>query len=203
MALGPRSEQWWRATDQIAGSGSQASIRIWRLYAQITHFKNYCARRAVLRLLCGLLKRGGGAINTTSGATGSTGMPSNMTPTTSTKTDPTNGPNSSGFGTGISGTVAAPSAATFGSAPPQLATSGGPSFDGSSGSYSSNATFPLITTALQKTSTGLSPTPSDPAATLTVISDSSSFSNAQLVIPSVGVNQTITNNTDAIHLTWF
>ena len=121
---------------------------------------------------------------------------------TSANTASTSGP-SGPFSndTGIAGTVAAPAAAIFGSAPPQLATSGGPSFDGSSGSYPStypsNVTFPLIISGLQKTSTGLSPTPSDPAATATVINDSSNFSAVLLVIPSLGLNQTITMNTDA------
>jgi hypothetical protein len=122
----------------------------------------------------------------------SAGTSSNMTSTTSTNTTSTNGPNSSGFDTGISGTVAAPSAATFGSAPPQLATSGGSTFDGSSGSYPANITFPLITSGLQQTSTGLSPTPSDSAATLTVVSSSSSASTVQLMVPSLSVNQPIT-----------
>ena len=99
--------------------------------------------------------------------------------------------------TGIAGTVAAPAAATFSAAPAQLATPGGPSFDGSSGSYPSNVTFPLIIGGLQKTSTGLSPTPGDPAATATVISDSSNSSAVQVVIPSLGINQTITMHTNA------
>ena len=94
--------------------------------------------------------------------------------------------------TGIAGSVAAPADATFGTAPPQLATSGGPTLDGSSGSFPSpNATFPLLTTALQKTSTGLSPAPGDPAATLTINTTSSNFSRVQLTVPSVGINQSI------------
>ena len=97
--------------------------------------------------------------------------------------------------TGIAGTVAAPAAATFGTAPAQLATAGGASFDGSSGSYPANVTFPLIATGLQKTSTGLSPAPGDPAATLKVIGSSSSFSNAELVVPSLGLDQSITFGT--------
>jgi hypothetical protein len=91
--------------------------------------------------------------------------------------------------TGIAGTVAAPAAATFSTTPPQLATPGGPTFDGSSGSSASNITFPLLAAGLQKTSTGLSPTPADPAAILTVVS--SSPANTQLIIPSLGINQQI------------
>jgi hypothetical protein len=94
--------------------------------------------------------------------------------------------------TGVAGTVAVPAAAAFGTAPAQLATAGGASFDGSSGSYPANVTFLLIATGLQKSSTGLSPTPADPAATATVVYDSSGFSHIELAIPSVGINnQTI------------
>ncbi len=92
------------------------------------------------------------------------------------------------YDTGIAGTVAAPAAATFGTAPAPLATPGGPSFDGSSGSFPANVTFPLILSGFQRMSTGLSPTPSDPAATATVISDSSNSSTLQVVIPSLGIN---------------
>ena len=132
---------------------------------------------------------GGGGINTTSGATGSTGTPSNVTPTTSTNMTSAYCPGC--FDIDIAGSVAAPAAATFGSGPPQLATPGGPTFDGSSGSYPANITFPLITSGLQQTSTGLSPTPSDSAATLTVVSSSPSASTVQLMIPSLSVNQPI------------
>jgi len=95
--------------------------------------------------------------------------------------------------TGIAGTVGAPPAATFGTAPPQLATSGGPTLDNSSGSYPSpNVSFPLITTALQKSSTGLSPAPGDPAATLTILSlSSNNYTNVQLTVPSLGISQSI------------
>lgn len=99
--------------------------------------------------------------------------------------------------TGIAGTVAAPAAATFGSASPQLAMSGGPSLNGTSGSYPTNVTFPMLTSSLQRTSTGLSATPGDAAATATVISDSSNSSAIQVVIPSAGINQTITMHSDA------
>ena len=99
--------------------------------------------------------------------------------------------------TGIAGTVAAPAAATFATGPAQLATAGGASLDGSSGSFPANVTFPLISSGLQKTSTGLSPTPSDLAATAMVINDSSNSSAVQLVIPSVGINETITMNSNA------
>jgi hypothetical protein len=65
--------------------------------------------------------------------------------------------------------------------------------DNSSGSYPSpNVIFPLITTALQKTSTGLSPAPGDPAATLTILSPSSpTYTSVTLTVPSVGISQHI------------
>ena len=99
--------------------------------------------------------------------------------------------------TGIAGTVAAPVAATFGTATPQLAAPGGPSFDGASGTYSTDAAFPLIISGVQKTSTGISPVPGDPAATAIVVSDSSNHSIIEVEIPSVGIQQTITMNTNA------
>ena len=99
--------------------------------------------------------------------------------------------------TGIAGTVAAPAAATFGTAPAQLATPGGASLDGTGGSYPANVTFPLLTGSLQKTSTGLSATPGDSAATATVINDSSTSSAIQVVVPSAGINQTITMHSNA------
>ena len=95
------------------------------------------------------------------------------------------------FDTGVAGSVAAPNAAMFGTAPSQLATPGGPTFDGSSGSYSANVTFPLLVAGLQKTSTGLSATPADLAATATVTDDTSTSSTVQVVIPSLGINEPI------------
>ena len=72
--------------------------------------------------------------------------------------------------TGIAGSVGTPVSASFGSAPAQLATQGGATFDNSSGSYPKNVTFPMIFTALQKSSTGLSAVPGDQGATATVTS---------------------------------
>jgi hypothetical protein len=63
--------------------------------------------------------------------------------------------------------------------------------DGTAGSLPVNLTFPLIITSLQRTATGLSPTPADPAATLTVFSSSSVSANSELKIPSLGVDQQI------------
>ena len=156
--------------------------------------KTHTSKIIVLAALCGgfltaCSSGGGGGISTTSGTTGSTGTSTSMTSTTSTNVTPED--DAPGSGIGVTGTVAAPAAATFGSGSPQLAAPGGPTFDGSSGSYPANITFPLITSGFQKTSTGLSPTPSDPAATLTVVSSSSSATTVQLMIPSLSVNQPI------------
>ena len=131
-----------------------------------------CALCCALATAC---SSGGGAVNTAS----TTGITTNDS-----------------YDTGIAGTVAAPAAATFGTAPAQLATPGGPSFDGSSGSFPANVTFPLILGGFQRTSTGLTPTPSDPAATATVINDSSTSSTLQVVIPSLGINGVITFDGD-------
>ena len=136
---------------------------------------------------------GGGGISVTSGTSGASASASASSgPVELDSSD-----------TGIAGTVAAPAVATFSTGPVQLATSGGPTFDGSSGSYPANVTFPLMTSGLQKTSAGLSPTPGDPAATLKVNSYSSILTNAELVIPSLNLDQPITFSTatgDALFL---
>jgi hypothetical protein len=107
--------------------------------------------------------------------------PTNMTPTPPDYYD-----------TGIAGSVAAPAAGTFGSASPQLASPGGPTFNGSSGSYPSNVTFPLLVASLQKSATGLSAVSGDQGASLTVVNSSDSSSTVHIMIPSVGVNVTDT-----------
>jgi hypothetical protein len=96
------------------------------------------------------------------------------------------------YDTGIAGSVAAPAAASFGSASPQLASPGGATFDGSSGSFPSSVTFPLLVGSLQKSQTGLSAVSADQGATLTVVNSSVGSSTVQIKIPSVGVNVTDT-----------
>jgi hypothetical protein len=59
-------------------------------------------------------------------------------------------------------------------------------------------TFPLILSSLQKTPTGLSAVAGDQGATATVVSTSTSGSTLQLTIPSLGVNQTLTFNTNLV-----
>jgi hypothetical protein len=115
----------------------------------------------------------------------STGTSTNMTSTTVITV-----PDS--YDTGIAGSVAIPAAATFGSAPTQLASSGGPTFDGSSGSYPSNVTFPLLISSLQKSATGLSQVSGNQGATVTVVNSSSNSTTVQIMIPSLGVNVTDT-----------
>jgi hypothetical protein len=96
--------------------------------------------------------------------------------------------------TGIAGSVGAPAPASFGSAPAQLSKPGGDTFDPQWNPVPQNVTFPLIVTGLQKTSTGLSAVPGDQGATATVTvtypGDEPQIT-AQLVIPSLGVNQTV------------
>jgi len=128
---------------------------------------------------------GGAGPATTGGTTGSTSSPS--------------GPNMSGsFSSGLSGTVTAPVAATFGTGQAQTATSGGPTFDGSSGSFPVNVTFPLISSSLQKTQAGLAAAAGDQGATATVVSTSTQKSILQISIPSLNVNFTGTFNTNLV-----
>jgi hypothetical protein len=112
------------------------------------------------------------------------------TPATPTFCSGCVGPTSNGYNydTGIaSGPIAAPVPASFGTAPTQMALAGGPSFDGKSGSYPANVTFPLISTSLKQASPGISAVAS-PDATLTVISSSANSQNLQLTIPSLNLN---------------
>src|SRR5882672_5694032 len=103
------------------------------------------------------------------------------------------GANSSGAapaGVPAAATFGAPAAATFGNDPfpAQIATSGGPTFDGSSGSYPSNVWFPGLSSTLQYTSVGASAVTSSPSAFATISADSSTV---HLVVPSVNLNQTL------------
>ena len=93
--------------------------------------------------------------------------------------------------TGIAaGPIAAPPPASFGTASQQTALSNGPTFDGKSGSYPTNVTFPLISTGLQAASTGMSAIAGSPGATATV-STSAGSSTLQLVVPSANINTTL------------
>jgi hypothetical protein len=95
------------------------------------------------------------------------------------------------FDTGISaGPIAAPAPASFGTAPAQVAVPSGPTFDGSSGSYPANVTFPLISTSLKSASPGMSAAAAQDA-TLTLISSSANSQNFQLVIPSLNLNTNV------------
>ncbi len=125
---------------------------------------------------------------------------STSAPTTSTTASPTFcggcvGPASMGANsdTGIAaGPIAAPLPASFGSAPAQIATSTTPTFDGSSGGYPANVTFPLIATSLKSASPGMSAAAS-PGATLTVVGAPGNTTSFQLVIPSINVNANFTS----------
>ena len=106
--------------------------------------------------------------------------------------------------TGISGSVAAPIAASFGSNPiaPQLATPGGAGFDSTV-----NATFPLLFSGLQTGAGGLIPISSGQGATITLYNPSVAPQGGavswQLSIPAANVNDTgwemvpLRNNPDA------
>jgi hypothetical protein len=132
-----------------------------------------------------------GALSACSGGGGG-GMSQSVTAGTSTTTASTNTGAAVDFGdTGIAGTVTSPAAATFGSASPQLAASGGTSFDGTNGSFPANVTFPLLISSLQKSPTGLSPVSGNQGATVTVVNSSFNSTTVQLTIPSLGVNEAL------------
>jgi hypothetical protein len=126
---------------------------------------------------------GGGSAGPAAGTPGTT--TASGTATAGTTVTPGNS-----YSTGVSGTVAAPPAATFGTAQARTAVPGGPTFDGSSGGFPANVTFPLISSSLQKSPAGLSAAAGDPGATATVVSSSNQKSTLQLSIPSLNVNLT-------------
>jgi hypothetical protein len=89
--------------------------------------------------------------------------------------------------------VGAPAPATYGTAPAQIATATGPSLSGSSPSPV-NVTFPLISTSMRQTATGLSAAPADKSATMTIVNTSPTSSAFQLNIPSLNLNVSGTLN---------
>jgi hypothetical protein len=148
--------------------------------------KTHISKIITLAALCSAFSAacgggGGGGMSQAASA----GTPANMTPSPIVM-----GPDS--YDTGIAGSVATPAAATFGSAPAQLASSGGSTFDGTSGTYPSNVTFPLLISSLQKSGTGLSQVSGNQGATVTVVNSSFNSSTVQIMIPSLGVNVTDT-----------
>jgi hypothetical protein len=123
--------------------------------------------------------------------------------------------NSVGIDTGIPGwSVGAPAPASFGAAPlpAQIATSGGPTFDGSSGSFPSNVSFPAAASSLQfqspwdYNSIGASAVTTSQSATVTVISISATSASLQLIVPAVNLNTTINFNENLVRnidgVTW-
>jgi hypothetical protein len=90
---------------------------------------------------------------------------------------------------GVPGLVGAPGPASFGAKPlpEQTATAGGPSFDGSSGSFGSGDSFPLIVSSLQSTSDGVSAVSSSQPATVS-FSTSAGYTTVRLTIPALGMD---------------
>ena len=152
--------------------------------------------RMAVALSCSLIAAcsggGGGSAGPAAGTVGTSSAPGTTTSSTTTSS----GTNS--FSTSISGTVAAPPAATFGTAQARTAVPGGPAFDGSSGGFPANVTFPLISSSLQNGSTGLSAAAGDQGATATVVSSSNQKSTLQLSIPSLNVNRSMDFNTNLV-----
>src|SRR6516165_2772524 len=124
MAPGPRSEQSWRATDQIAVLGGPFG------FGGDMH-KTRTSKIIVLGTLCCAFSTacsggggGGGGMSPAASVAMSTPVPAtpaNM-PSPPVATTPDNSD------TGIAGSVGAPAPASFGSAPAQLATPGGATF---------------------------------------------------------------------------
>ena len=162
---------------------------------------------------------GGGAIAPATSTTGnSPGGGSGSAPSSNSGSSSTGGSgttSSIGTDTGILGSsVGAPAPASFGAAPlpAQIATSGGPTFDGSSGSFPSNVSFPAATSSLQFQSRwdygsiGASAVTTNQSATVTVISTSATSASVQLIVPAVNLNTTINFNENLVRnidgVTW-
>ena len=99
-----------------------------------------------------------------------------------------------GGDTGVTGPLAAPLPASFGSSPvpPQLASPGGPNFGTPAGMNSTNATFPLLFSSLQAGPGGLVPLQPGQGATITVNSPSIAPQGGavswQISVPAANVN---------------
>ena len=96
------------------------------------------------------------------------------------------------FSTGVTGMIGSPAPGSFDGAPlpTQIAIPGGPTFDGSSGSFPSNVSFPALSSTLQSTASGISAVSTNQSASVTVISTSASETTIQVNIPSVNLNIT-------------
>jgi len=81
-------------------------------------------------------------------------------------------------------TTVAPAAIT-----PAVTASGGPTFDGSSGSFTTNTSFSGSATTVQFASSGISVSPNQ-AATVTIFDNDQGRHSYQIVIPSVNLNVT-------------
>jgi hypothetical protein len=109
-------------------------------------------------------------------------------------------PTDHGFGVNTNVSAAAvgvPAPASFGAAvPPQIATPGGQSFDGSSGGFASSVSFPAATSTLKFPSkwdygTDISAINTSEGAVVTVNGTSATSTFLQIVIPALGIDRTI------------
>jgi hypothetical protein len=108
---------------------------------------------------------------------------------------------------GLSASVPAATPASFGAAPlpAQIATAGGPTFDGSGGSFPSNVSFPAAASSLQFPSPwdygGVSAVATSQSASVTVISTSATSTSFQLIVPAVNLDTTINFNENLVRNT--
>jgi len=129
----------------------------------------------------GACSSGGGGSNSSANSAGNSSPSSTVPIPTTTTTGPNNGTD-----TGVPGSVGAPGPAIYSSAvPAQVA--GGSSF-----ASLTNVSFPIISSSLKSTSTGLSGV-SGAGGTATVTT-SSTTTDMQLIIPAVSVNTSIKLN---------
>ena len=137
---------------------------------------------------------GGGGGGTAPALATGTNSPTSQTASSGSSTS---GSNSSGSGTSGSGSASsspgtppAPAPGSFGDSPlqPQIATVGGPTFDGSSGARPANVSFPVLSSTLQFDTGVATPVTGGQGATAAISADSSTV---HLVVPSANLDQTL------------
>jgi len=96
--------------------------------------------------------------------------------------------------TGIAaGPIAAPSPGSFGTLPPQIATSGSPTFNNGTATIPANTTFPAIAAGFTGASSGLSAA-ADLNASISVLGTAGDTSTFRVSIPSLNVNATFSQS---------
>lgn len=137
---------------------------------------------------------GGGAGGTASTFATVASPPGSQTASNGSSSSSSSNSGSGGSGSGTAsnsfGPPAAPTPGSFGDSPlpPQIATTTGPTFDGTSGTRPANVSFPVLSSTLQFDSGAAVPVTSGQSASATISADSSTV---HLVVPSANLDQSL------------